>query len=208
MANSVWSCVPKLLKDSGFLAPLLTRLTNFMLFQRGWDNQKIGIINELMQTNVLCNCHRVCFVFLFFLQDWRSVWAVHTAHKCWVLGNVDEPALQWWEPRRRQVCVCVCFNLDLCVSCGTFLSECLLFAFPVFCNTSTRDWNTESAGWGHSPPPQSHVSLHASLYSEDHMLLFNWIVPLVPFSAHDLRTPGSSQSSSPVHPPIPVSFSH
>lgn len=148
--------------------------------------------------------------FLFFLQDWRSVWAVHTAHKCWVLGNVDEPALQWWEPRHRQVCVCVCFcfNLDLCVSCGTFLSECLLFAFPVFCSTSTRDWNTESAGWGHSPPPRSHVSLHASLYSEDHMLLLNWIVPLVPFSAHDLRTPGSSQSSSPVHQPIPVSFSH
>lgn len=105
-------------------------------------------------------------------------------------------------------CVCVCFNLDLCVSCGTFLSECLPFAFPVFCSTSTRDWNTESAGWGHSPPPRSHVSLRAGLCSEDHMLLLNSIVPLVPFSAHDLRTPGSSQSSSPVHPPIPVSFSH
>lgn len=111
--------------------------------------------------------------------------------------------------------VCVCFNLDLCVSCGTFLSECLLFAFPVFCNTSTRDWNTESAGWGHSPPPQSHVSLHASLYSEDHIFSLHFFLTellvqlgLVPFSAHDLRTPGSSQSSSPVHPSIPVSFNH
>lgn len=204
MANNVWSCVPKLLKDSGFLAPLLTRLTNYMIFQKGWDNQKIGIMNELMQTNVLCNCHCVCFVFLAGLE------------KC--LGRTHSPQMLSFGKCGR-VCVtmmatssstgvCVCFNLGLCVSCGTFLSECLLFAFPVFCNTSTRDWNTESAGWGRSPPPQSHVSLHASLYSEDHILLFNWIVPLVPFSAHDLRTPGSSQSSSPVHPPIPVSFSH
>lgn len=67
---------------------------------------------------------------------------------------------------------CVCLHLDLCGLCRMFLSECLLFAFPVFCNISTRGWNTESAGWGHSPPPQSHVSLHASLYRDDHMLFF------------------------------------
>lgn len=35
LKNVVLFCLLKLLKDSSFLAPLLTRLTNYMIFHKG-----------------------------------------------------------------------------------------------------------------------------------------------------------------------------
>lgn len=96
----VSSFFPKLLKDSSFLAPLLTRLTNFMIFQKGWESSWKSAPGYRRATMLT--------LFSPDVQDWRSFRAVHAADQRRLLGHVVQHTLQWWKPGYGQVCVCVC----------------------------------------------------------------------------------------------------
>lgn len=99
-------CFSKLLKDSSFLAPILTRLTNFVIFQKGWENC------SFWKSHPEYRCFTVLMLLSSDVQDRRSVWTIYAAYKCWLLGHVVRHTLQWWKPSYGQVCVCVnsCFS--------------------------------------------------------------------------------------------------
>lgn len=168
--------VPKLLKDSSFLAPVLTRLTNFWIFQKGWETC------SSWKWDPACRCFPVLILFFHLtLQDWRSVRTVYAAYRCWLLGHVVHHTLQWRKPRYGQVCV---FESMLWFN---FLLWCFLLLSSVFCSTSIRGSNTESAGWARSHLRLYHVSSqlhHYQLYCTEEM--------------HFLRCINSNDSSQPL----------
>ncbi|KAM4615474.1 mesoderm-specific transcript homolog protein isoform 1-T2 [Polymixia lowei] len=137
-----------LLKDSSFLSPLLTRLTNYMLFSKGIGD-----------------------VFGPYTQPTDAeFWDMWTG----VRFNDGNLVLD------RYVCVCVCpyaVSISLC----SLVCDCVVFVFVHVQYSTVHQSKTETQG---EMGGRSHFHLHSV--------------------THDLRTPGPSQPSPPVHPSLPA----
>lgn len=145
---------------------------------------------------------------MYSWQDWRSVRAVHPANKCRVLGNVDKFALQWWEPRHRQVCARVCVRLDGWVPMWYvpfWMSPVCFSSVLQYINQRLKHRDRWVGALTSTSVPCEFTPSKVFLVVLRRFSLTEFFRPVC-FSAHDLRTPGSSQSPSSVHQSLPVSF--
>lgn len=106
---------------------------------------------------------------------------------------------------------CVWVHQDLCLSCGTILSECLLFLLFQHSAVHQPETQTQRALGRGTDFHLSAMLVHSVKTLLSVLVTIKWFsmtefYQTVSFSTHDLRTTGSSQSPSSVHPSLPVSF--
>lgn len=117
------------------------------------------------------NLHEMCV-----LQDWRSVWAVHPANKCWVLGNVDGSALQWWEPRHRQVCAGVHLNVGAStLYIPSMMSSLCVSSILQFLNQRLKHRERWVGALTSTSVPRE-LTLSKVFLNQDQMFLVNWFL--------------------------------